>query len=625
VSGTVVAITIKVSDEDANRKLQNMQRQLDRLKGSSTGGGGNPFAGLTAGARGAHSATIELTSSSRSLREAIHAVHPALEQLGLGFGNFAGLGASARAGIGIFAAALLGTLVVALEKAADAAAQAKKSLADLGATPTQVQSLQKLAQQTGVPLATIAEGQRRLQQGKGGELDLPLPDYFPQGPGSGRATPPAGTDEFNKRLIELTRLGAGGSAGGAADYDKITRALQEHGGLKIDDLKGLSEGTSKRLADALGIKIQPTTDKQPIPASQQLQNYIRQQGALGVFPTSSSALERGLGKAGPGIDRDFEKLAPDLDSAVGKVKEALTNLAAGIGNVGLTTALSKLANAVNAAASAMSASNFKTGLHAIAHPLETAIILAGKAKTQQEAEAKARYIATGEGAPPASSAAPAGPAPIAPGPDYIRLTLRRKQWQQDHPGEPLPEGYAGGGLIGFLPGLANGGSIEDLILQLARKRIGLQGRAQNVGLGPILDLMKLTSPFLRGAGMAGGGLLDGPGTETSDSILIRASKGEGILNARAVRAIGKGGLDWLNSLNGYADGGFIDALGGSSSGPGLPPSSGGGSANELHLHLNPDRPAVVVPTDSAATLEAVRSEAAMASLVQIVPRQSFVR
>jgi hypothetical protein len=56
-----------------------------------------------------------------------------------------------------------------------------------------------------------------------------------------------------------------------------------------------------------------------------------------------------------------------------------------------------------------------------------------------------------------------------------------------------------------------------------------------------------------------GGLLDGPGTETSDSIPARLSRGEYVVNAKAVRKVGRGTLDDINA-QGFARGGLaLDA------------------------------------------------------------------
>lgn len=62
---------------------------------------------------------------------------------------------------------------------------------------------------------------------------------------------------------------------------------------------------------------------------------------------------------------------------------------------------------------------------------------------------------------------------------------------------------------------------------------------------------------------ATGGILRGPGTGTSDSILARLSNGEGVINARAVRHYGPSLVHQINRLQlpAYATGGVLDMSG----------------------------------------------------------------
>lgn len=69
-------------------------------------------------------------------------------------------------------------------------------------------------------------------------------------------------------------------------------------------------------------------------------------------------------------------------------------------------------------------------------------------------------------------------------------------------------------------------------------------------------LVRRSPPF-----RASGGLLRGPGTGTSDSILARVSDGEYVVQAAAVKAIGVDTLDKLNAARGYATGGAVDVSG----------------------------------------------------------------
>lgn len=59
---------------------------------------------------------------------------------------------------------------------------------------------------------------------------------------------------------------------------------------------------------------------------------------------------------------------------------------------------------------------------------------------------------------------------------------------------------------------------------------------------------------------AGGGLIRGPGTGTSDSILARLSTGEFVVRAAAVRAVGTGFLHAVNRAPGFALGGLVSGL-----------------------------------------------------------------
>jgi len=90
-------------------------------------------------------------------------------------------------------------------------------------------------------------------------------------------------------------------------------------------------------------------------------------------------------------------------------------------------------------------------------------------------------------------------------------------------------------------------------------------------------------------GMAGGGLVSGPGTATSDSILARVSAGEYVMRARAVDHWGPRFMASLNALRspfGFAGGGLVmpqRSLPRFADG-GLV-AAGGGTGRAVHLHL----------------------------------------
>lgn len=90
---------------------------------------------------------------------------------------------------------------------------------------------------------------------------------------------------------------------------------------------------------------------------------------------------------------------------------------------------------------------------------------------------------------------------------------------------------------------------------------------------------------------AGGGMVFGAGTSTSDSILARLSNGEFVVRAAAVRKYGSRLLHQINSLNfgGFAEGGLVDLMGGSS----LAPSFAGGGDIKVARASGTKRPIIL--------------------------------
>lgn len=112
--------------------------------------------------------------------------------------------------------------------------------------------------------------------------------------------------------------------------------------------------------------------------------------------------------------------------------------------------------------------------------------------------------------------------------------------------------------------IMKGESFNDVLKGLISSLIQAVAQAALLGTGPFASLfgnkgiMELIFPAL-GAGKAAGGLITGPGTGTSDSILTPTSNGEFVVNARAT-AQNRQLLEAINSggrIRGYADGGYV--------------------------------------------------------------------
>jgi hypothetical protein len=85
--------------------------------------------------------------------------------------------------------------------------------------------------------------------------------------------------------------------------------------------------------------------------------------------------------------------------------------------------------------------------------------------------------------------------------------------------------------------------------------------------------------------LASGGMVHGPGTATSDSVMARLSTGEFVMRAAAVN---KWGAGFMSAINGYADGGLVMPTRGipSYADGGLVTAGTGGRAVHLHLGGN---------------------------------------
>lgn len=98
-------------------------------------------------------------------------------------------------------------------------------------------------------------------------------------------------------------------------------------------------------------------------------------------------------------------------------------------------------------------------------------------------------------------------------------------------------------------------TIETLVAQLSQKEVVIPVRV----LMPDIAGGGKAEPSTSVPALATGGILRGPGTGTSDSILMWGSNGEGIVNARAVQHYGANLIHQLNSLRvpRFATGGVL--------------------------------------------------------------------
>jgi hypothetical protein len=121
--------------------------------------------------------------------------------------------------------------------------------------------------------------------------------------------------------------------------------------------------------------------------------------------------------------------------------------------------------------------------------------------------------------------------------------------------------------------------------------------------GPVVDFQG-RSTF--GPGFAQGGLVSGPGTSTSDSILARLSNGEAVINAAAVRKVGSNFIHALNRgiIPGFASGGIAGGLQSSMATPSFP-SIG---VVPVEANTGPSGRPIVLDLGNGMRVEAVTNE-----------------
>ncbi|MCS3902799.1 TP901 family phage tail tape measure protein [Methylohalomonas lacus] len=148
----------------------------------------------------------------------------------------------------------------------------------------------------------------------------------------------------------------------------------------------------------------------------------------------------------------------------------------------------------------------------------------------------------------------------------------------------------------------------------------LKAIQEQLNQSPVQIPVEITSPdapklsvadelLRRVEGRAGGGMLKGPGTDTSDSLLIAASNNEYVLRAAAVKRLmsqyGRGFLDQLNAtgrIPGFASGGLISQIDIPSLSHEAMSAAGGSNETPINLYW-PDGRSTQVKADKNAARE----------------------
>jgi len=291
-------------DADINRRLDGIGEHGKRafkeisetINNASPGIAkiGNDFASIEGKAEGGRQAT-------ERFREAIHTLHPVLDEAGLGLGNLGAFARAAGVGVGGLAAAIVGSILVALAKMGDEAIVAKKRLGDLLQNPTGGKSLfdalKKQANELGTEVSNLLPSMENLITLRNKTLSRGNERYAP---GSAPIDSPAGgfSNEklfaFQKTLFEALKAGK-------APTDEATKALADFTG-ELAKTGQLSTGMVENLA-----KTAPNAAN--VLARSLQQGYAGYQDLL-------NALEKGTKVSAEEIIRDLARIGPAVHEAL---------------------------------------------------------------------------------------------------------------------------------------------------------------------------------------------------------------------------------------------------------------------------------------------------------------------
>jgi hypothetical protein len=192
-------------------------------------------------------------------REAVHTLHPVLDEAGLGFGN---LGAFARvAGVGLsgLAAAIAGSILVALAKMGDEAIIAKKRLGDLLQNPTAgnnlFDNLKQQAHDLKTSVSNLLPSTESLIELRNRQNNRPNERYAP-----GSVPSESGTLS-NEKLLAAQKTAFEGLKAGGATADEAGKGVAEFyselaktgqlSATMVENLAKIAPGFANTLAQSL--------------------------------------------------------------------------------------------------------------------------------------------------------------------------------------------------------------------------------------------------------------------------------------------------------------------------------------------------------------------------------------
>jgi hypothetical protein len=533
--------------EDVKSKLADIQKSGEGAAtainslGSGTSQAGAGAKGITVSFGDASKAVRDAGNSTSLFANALHLLHPALQEAGVSLGSMRGLTSLAREGIDALALGLGLALVVAAAKAADEFKTLQANMTflfggDLGGKVAA--NVKQLATDLGTSAANIAPAAQSIQLalshlstfvsvGADGQLFKGLPQDADKAK--------AALDALTRQLLLLGETGSQAGPEVAKFFDtigKIDPNTLKPVGLTLQSFLTLAPQIQQTLDNAFGgnllQKLQQAKN-QTIDFRTVLENLARLDVSISVKPIDKN------------VSQSFEEL-----------KTSALEFLATLGEAGATNAFKELSGGLRSAITDLNSANFgplKTEISTTENELNGLL-----AAFQNAGKASHNFLAQG-----IQGTAPFGPELGAPQPgvfDAIKTNFAQSmaelQASASSAWDKIKQIFADG-TQELQSDISNAPWTWAALVASAQTAFQSIESAWQRTVAFISSLAPTFQAPQAGVGgapsvaeFAGGGHIRGPGSATSDSILAWLSNNEFVMRAASVRHYG---VDMMHAIN----------------------------------------------------------------------------
>lgn len=598
---------VKQALDDAGKAVDQFVDHTKSLSADT----GKPIVEFTDSLKTAKPAIEEVTTASKSFHEILQVLHPILRASGVEVQGLAGFSRLASAGIVGLGGAITGVLVVALATLEEQEKKTKVALDGLlGAKGTSAQAFDEIAaaaKRLGIATEDLAPSFLAAKRAL---------DQFQQSSGRGKAVAPPGQDllpafanidnvsKSVENLFKIIRAGGQDSAQAKTTTEAFFKALQDGGILTAQIINQLPDGAIRLLGEAFGKGTQSVAQ-------------TRAELAL-MQPTIVKVIEA-LAKFGPQAQKAFD------EKAVKGFRDAFEEMLRDVGKdfrdvfgVGFSDFL------------VQSIKDFSRDVKTIIEDIKAGIAFvkaaaapAGGAPVREQAKLEAQQLTTVQ---PFKLSDLFGTAPQPQLPldafgslsgavekvnDKIEEDTKQttdaveQDWQ-------LAAENINQSLESPIDLSAQQNAFQTLFDTVLARFNAMLEQMRAAAANPImLNIQNSAGGGTLPLFMAGGGMISGPGSGTSDSIMAFLSNREFVMNSRAVSFYGSGFMHAINSM-------LLPRA--------MPRFADGGQVN------TPDRNVTIVLdgrqfglSGSQSTIESLEREASLRALARIGPAPTFVR